>query len=55
MLEIAARSFGISLAATLLAACFALAGALWIVYGRSRWRTLLFGTFSVGLGLPSGK
>ena len=47
-----ARSVGVSLAATLVAACFALPGALWIVYGRSRQRTVLLGVFNVGLGLP---
>jgi tungstate transport system permease protein len=50
--EIAARSVGVSLAATLVAACFALPGALWIVYGRSRQRMVLLGVFNVGLGLP---
>jgi tungstate transport system permease protein len=52
LLEIAARSIGVSLTATLVAAGFAVPGALWIVYGRSRWRTLLFAAFSAGLGLP---
>jgi tungstate transport system permease protein len=50
--EIAMRSVGVSLAATLLAACFAFAGALWIVYGTSPWRTVLLGAFNLGLGLP---
>ena len=35
-----------------IAACFALPGALWIVYGRSRQRMVLLGVFNVGLGLP---
>lgn len=52
MLEIAARSVGVSLAATLIAAGFALAGALWIVYWQSPWRTVLLGVFNLGLGLP---
>ena len=52
MLEIAARSVGVSLAATLIAAGFALAGALWIVYGQSPWRAVLLGVFNLGLGLP---
>jgi tungstate transport system permease protein len=52
VLEIAARSVGVSLAATLIAASFALAGALWIVYGRTVWRTVLLGVFTIGLGLP---
>jgi len=52
MFEIAARSVGVSLAATLIAATLALAGALWIVYGRSRWRMVLLSCFSLGLGLP---
>jgi tungstate transport system permease protein len=50
--EIAARSVGVSLAATLIAACFAFAGALWIVYGTSRWRIAMLGAFNLGLGLP---
>jgi len=50
--EIAARSVGVSLAATLVAAFFALGGALWIVYGRSPWRALLSVLFTIGLGLP---
>jgi len=52
VLETAARSVGVSLAATVIAACFAIAGATWIAYGRSRWRTLLLGVFNIGLGLP---
>ncbi len=52
MFEIAARSVGVSLAATLIAACFAFSGALWIVYGTSRWRMALLGAFNLGLGLP---
>lgn len=52
MLEIASRSVGISLAATLIAAVFALSGALWIVYGRSPLRHVLHGSFNAGLGLP---
>jgi len=52
VLEIAARSVGVSLAATLIAAGFALAGALWIVYGHSPWRMVLLGVFNLGLGLP---
>lgn len=52
MLEIAARSVGVSLAATIIAACFAIAGASWIVYGRSPCRMFLLGVFNVGLGLP---
>ncbi len=52
MLEIAARSVGVSLAATLIAAGFALTGALWIVYGQSPGRTVLLGVFNLGLGLP---
>ncbi len=52
MLETAARSVGVSLTATAVAACFAFAGATWIAYGRSRWRTLLLGVFNAGLGLP---
>lgn len=52
MFEIAARSVGVSLAATLVAAFFALGGALWIVYGRSPWRALLSVLFTIGLGLP---
>src|SRR5450631_917507 len=52
MFEIAARSVGVSLAARLVAACFALPGALWIVFGRSRQRAVLLAVFNVGLGLP---
>ena len=52
MFEIAARSVGVSLTATLIASCFALAGALWIVYGRTSWRSVLLGFFNLGLGLP---
>lgn len=52
MLEIASLSVGISLAATLIAAVFALTGALWIVYGHSPLRHVLHGCFNAGLGLP---
>ncbi|MGP6156311.1 MAG: ABC transporter permease [Vulcanimicrobiaceae bacterium] len=52
MLEIAARSVEVSLTATLIAGALAIPGALWIAYGRSRWRLLLLAVFSVGLGLP---
>lgn len=52
MLEIAARSVEVSLAATGLASCVALAGALWIVYGRGASRTVLLGIFNLGLALP---
>jgi tungstate transport system permease protein len=48
----AARSVGVSLTATLIAAGFALAGALWIVYGETPWRVVLLGVFNLGLGLP---
>jgi ABC-type tungstate transport system substrate-binding protein len=34
------------------AAGFALAGALWIVYGHAPWRVVLLGVFNLGLGLP---
>ena len=52
MIEIAARSVGVSLAATLISAVFAVSGALWIVHGRSRIRFLLYILFSAGIGLP---
>jgi tungstate transport system permease protein len=52
MIEIASLSIGVSLAATLSAAIFALAGALWIVYGHSPLRHVLLGLFNAGLGLP---
>ena len=38
--------------ATAIAALIAIPGALWIVLGRSRLRTVLLVEFSVGLGLP---
>jgi len=52
MLDIAVLSVGISLAATMVAASFALTGALWIVYGHSPLRHVLHGCFNAGLGLP---
>ena len=52
MLEIATLSVAISAAATLIAGAFAIPGALWIVHGRSPLRPLLFGAFTIGLGLP---
>ncbi len=52
MLEIAARSVVVSLAATLVAACVAFGGALWIVYSHARLRPVLLGFFNAGLGLP---
>jgi len=52
VLQIASLSVGVSLAATLVAAVFALGGALWIVYGRSRLRYVLLVIFNAGLGLP---
>jgi tungstate transport system permease protein len=52
VLDIASLSIGVSLAATLIAAVFALGGALWIVYGRSPLRHALHGCFNAGLGLP---
>jgi tungstate transport system permease protein len=52
VIEIAARSIEVSLAATLIAALFAVSGALWIVYGRSPLRAGLLALFNAGLGLP---
>jgi len=52
MLEIASLSLGVSLSATLIAAVFALTGALWIVHGRSPLRLALLASFNAGLGLP---
>ncbi|HYM91785.1 MAG TPA: ABC transporter permease [bacterium] len=52
MIRIASLSVGVSLTATLIAAVFALAGALWIAYGRSPLRYALLGLFNAGLGLP---
>ena len=52
MVEIAALSVAISAAATALAAVFAIPGAVWIVHGASRWRTVLLALFTAGLGLP---
>jgi tungstate transport system permease protein len=49
---IAALSVAVSAAATLLAALFAVPGALWIVHGRSRLRGALLALFAAGLGLP---
>lgn len=52
MTQIAALSIGISATATLIAGVFAIAGGLWIVYGRSPLRGVLLGIFNAGLGLP---
>jgi tungstate transport system permease protein len=52
LVEIAALSVAISAAATALAAVFAIPGAVWIVHGASRWRTILLALFTAGLGLP---
>jgi tungstate transport system permease protein len=52
MIEVALLSVGVCLTATLVAAIFALAGALWIVYGRSPLRHALHAVFNAGLGLP---
>ena len=52
MTGIAALSIAVSAVATLVAAAFAIPGALWIVHGRSRLRTALLVLFTAGLGLP---
>jgi tungstate transport system permease protein len=52
LIEIAALSVAISAVATALAAVFAIPGAVWIVHGASRWRTVLLALFTAGLGLP---
>jgi tungstate transport system permease protein len=52
LIEIAALSVAISAAATALAAVVAIPGAVWIVHGASRWRTILLALFTAGLGLP---
>lgn len=52
MFGIAALSVAISVVATLVAALFAIPGAVWIVHGRSRLRGVLLGLFTAGLGLP---
>ena len=52
MIAIAALSVAVSAAATLVAAVFAIPGALWIVHGKSASRTALLGAFTAGLGLP---
>ncbi len=52
MIGIAALSVAVSVIATVVAALFAIPGALWIVHGRSRVRTILLAAFATGLGLP---
>ncbi|GAC1522938.1 MAG: ABC transporter permease [Polyangiales bacterium] len=52
MTGIAALSVAVSAIATLLAALIAIPGALWIVHGRSRMRSVLLALFMAGLGLP---
>jgi tungstate transport system permease protein len=49
---IAALSIAVSALATLVASLIAIPGALWIVHGRSRMRTVLLALFTAGLGLP---
>ncbi len=52
MIGIAALSIAVSAVATLVAAAFAIPGALWIVHGRSSLRAALLVIFTAGLGLP---
>ncbi|MDB5026623.1 MAG: ABC-type tungstate transport permease protein [Candidatus Eremiobacteraeota bacterium] len=52
MIGIATLSIAVSAAATLVAAAFAIPGALWIVHGRSPLRGVLLALFTMGLGLP---
>ena len=52
MAEIAFLSIAVSATATVLAALFAIPGALWIVHGHARARLLLLGIYNAGLGLP---
>ena len=52
MTAIATLSVAVSAVATLVAAVFAVPGALWIVHGRSPLRTGLLAIFTAGLGLP---
>jgi tungstate transport system permease protein len=52
VLEIAALSVAVSLAATGAASIIAVPGALWIVHGRSPFGSVLLGVFTAGLGLP---
>ncbi len=52
MVGIAALSLAISAVATVVAATFAIPGAVWIVHGASRWRMVLLALFTAGLGLP---
>jgi tungstate transport system permease protein len=49
---VAALSVAVSGIATLLAALVAIPGAVWIVHGRSRLRSLLLALYAAGLGLP---
>jgi tungstate transport system permease protein len=52
VIGIATLSIAVSAAATLVAAAFAIPGALWIVHGRSPLRGVLLALFTMGLGLP---